>query len=115
MAGYDDQSVTVNNKRYTRSIVFGSAMLPQDWTHPGFDAEHAQQLAQSLVELVQPGTEVILLGTGNKQIFPPISARKVWAQARLAVEVMDTAAACRTYNILLAEGRPVMAALIIHD
>jgi uncharacterized protein len=55
---------------------------------------------------------VLILGTGGQQVFPPAAVRRAFAEAGLALEPMDTGAACRTYNVLLAEGRPVGAALI---
>ena len=55
---------------------------------------------------------VLILGTGVRQVFPAAPVRKAFADAGLALEPMDTGAACRTYNVLLAEGRPVGAALI---
>jgi uncharacterized protein len=55
---------------------------------------------------------VLLLGTGAHQAFPAAALRRAFAEAGLALEPMDTGAACRTYNVLLAEGRPVGAALI---
>jgi uncharacterized protein len=58
---------------------------------------------------------VLLLGTGGHQVFPAPAVRRAFAEAGLALEPMDTGAACRTYNVLLAEGRPVGAALIAVD
>ena len=113
--GYDDQSVTINNLRFTDSVIFGSHVAPATWAFGGFDALTAEQTAQSILDMTPAGTELVLLGTGKRQTFPPVAARKVWQKAGLAVEVMDTAAACRTYNILLAEGRPVLAAVIIQS
>ena len=55
----------------------------------------------------------MLLGTGRQQQFPSIELRRSLVQAQLNLEVMDTAAACRTYNLLVAEGRDVAAAVII--
>ena len=55
---------------------------------------------------------VLILGTGEHQVFPAAAVRRAFAEAGLALEPMDTGAACRTYNVLLAEGRPVGAALI---
>ncbi len=57
----------------------------------------------------------LLLGTGRKQIFPPLAIRNAFMEMRMGLDPMDTGAACRTYNILLAEGRPVAAALIAID
>jgi uncharacterized protein len=55
---------------------------------------------------------VLILGTGARQVFPAAAVRRAFAEAGLALEPMDTGAACRTYNVLLAEGRPVGAALM---
>jgi uncharacterized protein len=58
------------------------------------------------------GMRVLILGTGGRQVFPAPAVRRAFAEAGLALEPMDTGAACRTYNVLLAEGRAVGAALI---
>jgi uncharacterized protein len=55
---------------------------------------------------------VLILGTGVRQVFPAPAVRRAFAEAGLALEPMDTGAACRTYNVLLAEGRSVGAALV---
>jgi len=54
----------------------------------------------------------VLLGTGSRQRFPRPALYVALTRARIGVEVMDTAAACRTYNILTAEGRRVVAAVL---
>ena len=54
----------------------------------------------------------VILGTGARQELPAPDIRRAFAAAGVALESMDTGAACRTYNVLLAEGRPVSAALI---
>ena len=56
--------------------------------------------------------DFLLLGTGRTQVFPRAELRQAFAKAELGLEVMDTGAACRTYNVLLGEGRRVAAALI---
>lgn len=59
--------------------------------------------------------EVLLLGTGRSQVFPGVELRQAFAEASIGLEPMDTGAACRTYNVLLAERRLVAAALIAVD
>jgi uncharacterized protein len=59
--------------------------------------------------------ELLLLGTGRRQEMPRGEVRRAFAEAGVALEVMDTGAACRTYNVLLAEGRPAGAALLAVD
>lgn len=57
--------------------------------------------------------ELILLGTGQRQIFPAESFRAQFLSAGIGVEVMDTGAACRTFNVLVGEQRRVVALLMI--
>ena len=64
-----------------------------------------------LIADLQP--EVVVLGTGSRLQFPAPAATQPLIQARIGLEVMDTAAACRTYNILMGEGRRVAAALLM--
>ena len=59
--------------------------------------------------------KVLLLGTGRRQEFPTTELRATFNEAGIALEAMDTGAACRTYNVLLAEGRPAAAALVAID
>ena len=75
-------------------------------TPPDFDAP----LSAVLGRLEEP--QFLLFGTGAKQIFPEARLRAAFLERRIGFEVMDTGAACRTYNVLLAEGRPVAAALM---
>jgi len=69
-----------------------------------------EALAQVLAELSAPA--FLLLGTGRAQVFPPPDVRRTFLEARIGLDPMDTGAAARTYNVLLAERRPVAAALI---
>ena len=64
-----------------------------------------------LLEVLEP-PYFVLLGTGAAQVFPELDVRRAFIEAKVGLEPMDTGAACRTYNVLLAEGRPVVAALI---
>ena len=67
----------------------------------------------SLIADAEPAVEVLLFGTGARTAFvKPSFKAQIKATAGVAVEPMETGAACRTYNILLAEGRRVAAALL---
>jgi uncharacterized protein len=57
--------------------------------------------------------ELILVGTGQRQIFPAAAFRARFLSAGIGIEVMDTGAACRTFNVLVAEQRPVVALLML--
>ena len=80
-----------------------------------WDVNEADDLAlahfQPIMEALAPPA-FLLLGTGAKQVFPPFEVRRAFLDVGLGLEPMDTGAAARTYNVLLAEQRPVAAALI---
>jgi uncharacterized protein len=80
------------------------------WAPADAEAVEAETLAPVLAE--KGALDLLLLGTGRSQRMPKSEVRRAFAEAGVALEAMDTGAACRTYNVLLAEGRPVAAALI---
>ena len=67
---------------------------------------------ERLRQVIACGPEVVLLGTGARQAFPAPELLRPFAENGLAVEVMDTPAACRTFNVLAAESRKVVAGLL---
>jgi uncharacterized protein len=69
--------------------------------------------ADHMAAIVELAPEIVLLGTGASLRFPEPALLAPLYKAGIGVEVMDTPAACRTYNILLAEGRKVLAAVIV--
>jgi len=107
--GYGEGHVVVNGKRHASSLVVSAERLITDWPAARIESLTADHLA-AIVEL-KP--EIVLLGTGAKFTFPEPSLLAPLYKAGIGVEVMDTPAACRTYNILLGEGRNVVAALIV--
>ena len=93
----------------------GSVLVTADRTVPWDVAQLAALDVAALVGLIgttAAGIELVLLGCGDRVALLPAAARAAFKAAGLAVEPMATAAACRTYNVLMAEGRPVAAALI---
>lgn len=109
ITGYGDGYILVNQERYARSLVVLPERLVTDWTATSFDALAAEHLAALLA--FEP--EIILLGTGARLQFPRPEIVAPLIQARIGYEVMDVQAACRTYNILMAEERKVAAALLL--
>ena len=107
--GYGSGYVAVNNQRYERSLVVTPETIHDTWDVADVDSIGANELA-FLLEL-KP--EILLLGTGATHRFPGPAALREFARAQIGVESMDTAAACRTFNILMAEGRNVVAAIIV--
>ena len=108
-SGYGDGYVEVNRTRRNASLVVSGERLVTDWPATSIDALGADHLA-AIIEL-KP--EIVLLGTGKVFRFPEPALLAALYKAGIGVEVMDTPAACRTYNILLSEGRNVVAALIV--
>ena len=105
--GYGEGYVMVNGKRYgTNMIVLPEQLLP--WSAASFAALQESDF-QIVLEL---NPEILLLGTGPKQRFPHPRLTRALAARRIGVEAMDLQAACRTYNILMAEERRVAAALL---
>lgn len=107
--GYGKGYVEVNRARHTSSLVVSGERLVTDWP-VGTVEEIAADHVAAILEL-QP--EILLLGTGDRLQFPEPARLAPIYKAGIGVEVMDTPAACRTYNILLGEGRNVVAALIV--
>ncbi|HEY0665042.1 MAG TPA: Mth938-like domain-containing protein [Gallionella sp.] len=106
---YGPGHVMVNGQRYERSIAVSPDEVREDWNVTGFDALNEAHFSYFLA--LKP--EVLLLGTGNLQHFPHPRLYRSLTDAGISVECMDTPAACRTYNILAAENRKVIAAILI--
>jgi uncharacterized protein len=107
--GYDDAGISINAERHEHSLLLMPDHLNAQWGPASVDA-----LAQAHLQPIHTlEPEVVLLGTGRQQRFPERSLMLSLIQAGIGLEVMDTASACRTYNLLMAEGRRVLAALII--
>ena len=104
---YGDGYVMVNSQRFDANlIVLPEQILP--WDVAGFGA-----LKESDFEVFfDMKLEILLLGTGPKQRFPHPRLTQALAAKRVGVEAMDLQAACRTYNILMAEERRVAAAIM---
>jgi len=106
--GYGSGYVMVNGQRYERGLVVTPERIIEDWPAP-----HFEHLAASHFEfLLALKPEIVLLGTGAVLRFPSPALSRCLTAARVGLEVMDTNAACRTYNILAAEGRNVAIAIL---
>ena len=107
--GYGEGYVSVNGARYETSVVVLPGRILADWPPSSFEA----LAPEHFVALAGLDLEIILLGTGGKLRFPKPEILAPLIRAGVGVEVMDLQAACRTYNILMAEGRKVAAALLL--
>jgi uncharacterized protein len=107
--GYGEGYVAVNGERHQASLVVGPERLITDWPARSVDGLEGDHFAA----IVEMHPDIVLLGTGARFQFPDPARLAPLYQAGIGVEVMDTPAACRTYNILAGEGRNVVAALIV--
>lgn len=109
VTGYDQQGVEINAKRYDYSVLVMPEVAPRPWPVARFEDLTEEHFAT--IEQDQP--DVVILGTGERQRFVHPKLIKALSARRVGVESMDSHAACRTYNILMGEGRKVTLALII--
>ena len=100
--------VIVNGVEYRQSVVVPWNGPVAPWSVDRFD-----DLAEAhFASLAASGAELVIFGSGSRIRFVRPALLKPLIERRIGVETMDTAAACRTYNVLLAEGRSVLAALL---
>jgi len=106
---YSRAELRIGEALVRSSCIVSADRLLTDWPPARFDALSITHLA-AIFEL-EP--EVVLLGTGERQRFPPAEIRAAFAARGVGLEVMDLGAACRTYNILVQEERHAVAALFL--
>ena len=108
--GYGAGYVAVNNVRYEKSVLVTPSSV-SDWPVSKFeDLSPADFLFIAALK-----AEVVIFGTGPVQRFPRPELARALAASGTGVEIMDSKAACRTYNILAAEGRGVVAAILMEQ
>jgi uncharacterized protein len=105
---YDDDYVAVNHEKHLKNLI----LLPERIIHEWSPATVETLTDGDMETLIALATGIILLGTGKRLRFPPAALMRPFAAAGIGLEIMDMRAACRTYNILAAEGRKVAAALL---
>jgi uncharacterized protein len=108
--GYGDGYVVVNNVRYARSVLVTASSV-SDWPVQKFEDLAAADF-QFIASLK---AELVVFGTGSTQRFPRPELARALAASGAGVEIMDSRAACRTYNILASEGREVVAAILMEQ
>jgi uncharacterized protein len=109
ISGYGPGWVGVNGEKITGSVIVGSRGQRIPWTAQSFEDLGPEHFA-ALAEL---DAEVVIFGSGSRIRFPQAAWLKPMMAKRIGIETMDTAAACRTYNILAQEGRSCAAALLL--
>ncbi len=109
ITGYGSGYILINRERYESNVIVTAKTVV-----PGWSANSEMDLDESdLLPVIELAPQIVLIGSGALLRFPEPAALKGLIAARIGYEVMDTHAACRTYNILLEEGRNVAAALVL--
>lgn len=109
LRGADGSMAVVNNRRLTSSFIVSPDRLVEAWSVTDPRALSAADL-EPLLEL---DPEVVLLGTGSNQVFPPAAVMAACLSRGVGLEVMNNAAAARTFNVLAGEGRRVVAGFVL--
>ena len=105
---YDADTIIINDRGFDCSLIIAPDQVIEHWQPRSIDALSLTHFDELLA--LQP--EIALLGTGKRLVFPPVEVYASLIRHGIGVEIMDTGAACRTYNILMGEGRRVVAGLI---
>jgi uncharacterized protein len=111
ITAYERGVIMVSGSPKTSSFIISLEQLIEDWSPSHIDQLRTQHI-EPLLEL-EP--ELVLIGTGESLKFPAMEHYAGLIQRNIGVEIMDSAAACRTYNILLSEGRKVVAGIIVES
>ena len=109
ITGYGDGYIEINKIPYSHAVLLSSDGEILEWAVKSFEELSPTDFSQ--MASLKP--ELIIIGTGKRQRFPKPELLKTLIEARIGFEVMDSQAACRTYNILVGEGRRVLLALIV--
>jgi uncharacterized protein len=106
---YQPGSIRINDQTLHASVIVTPNQLIENWAPQTVQALSAQ----SWGAVLNLHPDILLIGTGDTQVFLPAEIYGELINQGIGVEVMDTRAACRTYNALTAENRNVVAALIV--
>jgi uncharacterized protein len=109
IARHDGARIWVGNEAHTGSVVVPWAGAVLAWAPVSFDALSADDFEA----LLQDKPELVIFGSGTRLRFPQTALLRGLIERGIGVETMDSAAACRTYNVLVSEGRSVVAALLL--
>ena len=108
VTGYGTDHLMINKERHDGNVLVAADRIVGGWAPGGL----ANLSADDFAPVCEMKPEVVLIGTGSRLRFPAPAILRPLIEARIGYEIMDLPAACRTYNILAAEGRSVVAALL---
>lgn len=109
ITGYSESYVEINKQRYHKNLIIMPQSIITDWSVESLST----LINEDFKEILRLKPEVVLLGTGATHLFLHPKNHRTLTEQGIALECMTTPAACRTYNILMSEGRLVAAALIL--
>lgn len=109
LSAYGQGYFVVNDRRINSSIVIGPRHLDPHWSITSV----SQLQEEDLLGVFELRPKVAILGSGARHEFPGTPVMAAFEQTGIGLEVMSTGAACRTYNVLLSEGRDVVAMLVL--
>jgi len=109
ISSYSESSFTINEQVYSTSIIISASELIAPWSANIFNDLALQHIEQ----LISFQPEIIIIGTGKQVNFLPEQLTSVALEKGIGMELMDSGAACRSYNLLLEEGRQVVAGLLL--
>ena len=107
--GYGDGELRINGETFHSAMIVGPSSLRAEAASLSVADLNLEHIAR--IREFEP--ELVLLGTGRRQIFPPASFSAEFLRAGIGFEVMDTGAACRTFNVLVSEQRRVVGLLLV--
>jgi uncharacterized protein len=110
ITAYDVDTISVNEDVYRQSLVMTADSIVCPW--PVSSLQHLNH--ENLAPIFESKPTVVLLGTGERQMFPDAKIFALFGEQGIGLEVMDNGALCRTFNILVAEDRDVTAAIILN-
>lgn len=109
ISSYTPGNINIGENSYQTSLLITPAGKILTWT-----VQHLNEFTEvHCQEIIDYHPEVVIVGTGAEHQLPDLNIIYSFANHKIGIEMMSTAAACRTYNVLALEGRNVMAALII--
>ena len=103
-----EEGIRINDEYYSGSIILSAKLLEPDWSVASIDDVREENL--QIIFNLQP--EVVLIGCGKRHKFLPPETQMLFLSRNIGIEVMTTDVACYTFNVLVAEGRHVVAALL---
>ena len=109
ITAYESDNVSVNGKIFSQSLIVAAKQFNENWGINSIASLQTDHIDQILI--FDP--ELVVIGTGDKLVFPAVEIYSAIIKRGIGVDFMDTHAACRTYNILMSEGRDVVAGLIL--